>query len=70
MLGDEVGTVLRRSDYHKVAEGYGARGLEIREPGDIDRVIDEAKALSRQGTPVCINLLIARSDFRKGSISM
>ncbi len=70
MLGDEVGTVLRQSDYHKVAEGYGGRGLEVRDPGDIDRVIDEAKALAREGKPVCINLHIARSDFRKGSISM
>ncbi|MCP4560590.1 MAG: thiamine pyrophosphate-binding protein, partial [Bosea sp.] len=27
ILGDDCGTVLRRSAYHRVAEGYGARGL-------------------------------------------
>jgi hypothetical protein len=26
--------------------------------------------LAREGKPVCINVHLARSDFRKGSISM
>ena len=32
--------------------------------------LHRAKALARAGTPVCINVHIARSEFRKGSISM
>ena len=70
ILGDAVGTELRRSDYHLVAQGYGGKGLLLDDPKDIDRVLDEAKALSKSGKPVCINVHIARSDFRKGSISM
>lgn len=70
MFGDDVGTVLNRSDYHKVAEGYGGAGLLLTDPADIDRVLDEAKAIARSGKPVCINVHIARSDFRKGSVSM
>jgi thiamine pyrophosphate-dependent acetolactate synthase large subunit-like protein len=27
MLKDDVATVLARSDYHRVAEGFGAEGL-------------------------------------------
>ncbi|MFO0582701.1 MAG: thiamine pyrophosphate-binding protein [Anaeromyxobacter sp.] len=70
MLGDDVGTVLARCDYHRVAEGYGGKGLLLTEDARIDAVLDEAKALARAGHPVCVNVHLARSDFRKGSISM
>jgi acetolactate synthase-like protein len=70
MLGDDVGTVLARCDYHKVAEGYGGVGLKLTDPKKIDAVLDEAKAIAASGKPVCINVHIGRSDFRKGSISM
>jgi acetolactate synthase-1/2/3 large subunit len=70
MLGDDVGTVLRRCDYHKVAEGYGGVGLLLTDPDKIDETLDRAKAIAKEGKPVCINLHLARSDFRKGSISM
>ncbi len=70
ILGDDVGTVLARTDYHAVAEGYGGKGLLLTDPDRIDATIDEAKRLSREGKPVCINLHIARSDFRKGSLSI
>ncbi|MGQ0505658.1 MAG: thiamine pyrophosphate-binding protein [Myxococcaceae bacterium] len=70
IFGDDVATVLRRSDYHKVAEGYGGVGLVLTDPAKIDATIDEAKRIAREGKPVCINVHLARSDFRKGSISM
>jgi acetolactate synthase-like protein len=70
MLGDDVGTVLARCDYHKVAEGYGGVGLLLTDPRKIDEVLDAAKAAAAAGKPVCINVHLARSDFRKGSISM
>jgi len=65
MLGDDIGTVLNRCDYHLVAEGYGGVGLRLDDPAKIDETIDRAKALSRAGKPVCINVHLARSDFRK-----
>lgn len=70
ILGSDVGTTLRRTDYHKVAEGYGGKGLLLDKPEKIDAVLDEAKALSKKGTPVCINVLLGKTDFREGSISI
>jgi len=70
ILGDDVGTVLRRCDYQTVAEGYGGKGLLLTDPTKIDETLDEAKAIAKSGKPVCINVHIATTDFRKGSISM
>ncbi len=70
MLGTDVGTVLRRTAYHEVAQGYGAAGLLLDDPARIDAVLDEAKALAATGKPVVINVHIAKNEFRKGSISM
>ncbi len=70
LLGSDIGTVLRRTDYHKAAEGYGAVGLLLDDPANIDSTIDEAKALAASGKPVVINVHLGGSDFRKGSISM
>ena len=70
ILGDDVGTVLRRTDYHDVAQGYGGRGLLLTDPADIDATLDEAKRLSAEGHAVCINVHLADSDFREGSISI
>ncbi len=70
ILGSDCGTVLRRTEYHKVAEGYGGKGLVLDDPARIDAVLDEAKALAASGVPVCINMMVAKSDFREGSLSM
>jgi acetolactate synthase-1/2/3 large subunit len=70
MLGTDVGTVLRRTAYHEVAQGYGAVGLLLDDPSRIDATLDEAKALAASGKPVVINVHIASTDFRKGSISV
>ena len=70
ILKDDVGTVLRRTDYHQVAEGYGAKGLVLRAPDEVDDVLAEAKRLRAAGHPVLINAWIKDTEFRKGSISM
>lgn len=70
ILKDEVGTVLRRSDYHRVVEGFGAKGLLLQAPEEIESTFEEAKKLARAGYPVLINAMIGTTDFRKGSISM
>ena len=70
ILGDDVGTTLVRTPYHTVAEGYGGKGLLLTDAAKIDETIDEAKALSKAGHPVLINVHLAASDFRKGSISI
>lgn len=70
LLGDPVGTVLRDTSYEKVAEGYGGVGLLLDDESKIGEVLDEAKRIAKSGKPVCINVLLAPSDFRKGSISV
>ena len=70
MLGTDVGTRLNRTDYHDVARGYGAAGLLLDDPANVDSVLDEAKAIAASGKPVVVNVHIANTDFRKGSISV
>jgi acetolactate synthase-like protein len=70
VLGSSLGCDLRRTDYHKVAEGYGGVGLVLRDPARIDGVLAEAKAIARHGKPVCINVHLRKTDFRRGSVSI
>lgn len=70
LLGDDVGTVLGRSDYHRVVEGFGAAGLVAETTDEAPARLDRARELASAGTPVLVNALLAASDFRKGSISM
>lgn len=70
VLGDDVGTVLARTAYHTVAEGYGGRGFLLEREEDVEPVLAEAQRLARAGTPVLVNAQIGRTEFRKGSISI
>lgn len=70
IFGDDVATVLGRSDYDLVAEAFGGKGFLLDKPEDIDRVFEAAKQAAAEGYPVLINALIGRTNFRKGSISV
>lgn len=70
MLGDEVGTALRRSDYHLVAEGFGGKGFLLKEPGKIAETLHLAQKAAAKGMPALVNIHLGKTDFRKGSISM
>ncbi|HSK77237.1 MAG TPA: thiamine pyrophosphate-binding protein [Thermoanaerobaculia bacterium] len=70
VLKDDVGTVLARTDYHKVAEGYGGRGLLLTRREDVPAVLAEAVRTARSGSPVLVNAHLDKTEFRKGSISM
>jgi acetolactate synthase-1/2/3 large subunit len=70
VLGTPLGTELRRTDYHAVAAGYGGVGLELRDPARVDDTLAEAKKIAAGGRPVCINVHLRATDFRKGSISI
>ncbi len=70
MLDDDVGTVLARSDYHRVAEGFGATGLVVKNNADVPAVLRRAKEIARGGRPVLVNAWLGRTDFREGSLSM
>jgi len=70
MLGDDVATVLARTDYHRVAEGFGAHGILVRYPSEVPAALAQARAVAQTGRPVLINVWLAKSDFREGSLSM
>lgn len=70
MLGDDVATVLARTDYHRVAEGFGAHGILVRHPSEVPAALAQARAVAQTGQPVLINVWLAKSDFREGSLSM
>jgi acetolactate synthase-1/2/3 large subunit len=70
ILGDDVGTVLRRTDYHLAAEGFGGRGFVIDRPEAVGEVLRAAQAAAAEGAPVVINAHLGKTAFRKGSISM
>ncbi|MDX1584486.1 MAG: thiamine pyrophosphate-dependent enzyme, partial [Thermoanaerobaculia bacterium] len=70
ILDDDVGCVLRSSDYHLVAEALGGEGLDLANPKDIGSTIDRARKIASAGKPVVINARIGETEFRKGSISM
>ena len=70
MLGDAVGTVLAHTDYHRVAEGFGAVGFRLDDPELAGEVLTQAQAAAAGGKPVLVNAILGKTDFRKGSISM
>ncbi|MBX0329347.1 thiamine pyrophosphate-binding protein [Oscillochloris sp. ZM17-4] len=70
MLGDLVGTELAATDYHRVAEGFGAAGLALDDPELTEETLAQARSLARAGRPVLINARLGKTDFRKGSISV
>jgi len=70
LLRDDVGTVLARTDYHRVAEGFGAAGLVVKNTADVPAVLAQAREIARGGRPVLVNVWLDRTDFREGSLSM
>lgn len=70
LLGDDVGTVLARTEYHRVAEGFGAVGLVVKKTADVPAVLAQAREMARGGRPVLVNVWLDRTDFREGSLSM
>lgn len=69
ILGDDVATVLRRTDYQIVGEGYGGRGFLLTDRTRIGETLDRAREAAADG-PVVINAWLGKSDFREGSLSM
>ena len=70
MLKDDVATVLARTDYHRVAEGFGAAGLCVQRTEQVLPALREARRLAQEGRPVLLNLWLEKTAFREGSLSM
>lgn len=61
------------SDYELVAQGYGGTGKKITRDNasDMAKIFKEAKEISRnEGKSVLLNVLIGKTNFREGSISV
>ncbi len=48
ILGDDCGTVLARTDYHKVAEGYGGKGLVIKSHAEVEPALQGGQKARRR----------------------
>lgn len=70
LLKDDVATVLARSDYHKVVEGFGAEGILVKRVAELRPALERAKQIAAGGRPVLVNVWLDKTDFREGSISM
>jgi thiamine pyrophosphate-dependent acetolactate synthase large subunit-like protein len=70
LFHDDVATVLIRSDYHKVCEALGGKGLAITQESECAPALAQAKAWARDGFTVVLNVHIGKTEFRKGSISV
>jgi acetolactate synthase-like protein len=70
VLKDDVACRLAYTDYHVIAEGCGAKGWKVSEQQAVGQVLDEAISTSRSGTPVLVNAILGKTEFRKGSISI
>jgi len=70
ILKDDVAVMLAHTDYDRVAAGYGGDGVRVDTLPAFLQAIDQARASVRNGKPFLINAILAKSDFRKGSISM
>jgi len=70
VLHDSVACNLEYTHYEKVAEGFGAAGILVETEEQLIPAFKKAKEIARGGTPVCINVLLTKSSFREGSISL
>lgn len=62
-----VATALEHTRYDKIVEACGGRGFWVEEIEELGPALDEAFACKQ---PACVNVKIAKSDFRKGAISV
>ncbi len=70
IFGDDLGTRLRHTEYQTAAEGLGGAGISVESQEELEPALQQAKELAASGTSVLVNVRLAASDFRKGSISI
>ena len=70
MLQDDVGTVLARTDYHQVAQAFGAEGILVQNQLEVAAALARARELARSGRSVLVNVWLDKTEFREGSLSM
>ena len=60
------------AEYELAAQGLGAVGLRLDRTNEdvMDKVLEKALEEYKKGNSVLINVLIGKTDFREGSISV
>lgn len=69
-LKDDVACMLEYSHYDEIAKTFGGAGSTISKPAQIKAGLAALKKSLAKKQPYILNVLIGRSEFRKGSISM
>eukprot|EP00299_Pterocystis_sp_00344_P010658 c4823_g1_i1.p1 GENE.c4823_g1_i1~~c4823_g1_i1.p1 ORF type:complete len:618 (-),score=160.70 c4823_g1_i1:19-1836(-) len=72
-FGSDVATTLEFTDYQDVATAYAgdaAVGFVVREISELRPALQAAKDALKQGKSALVNVLIGKTSFRKGSISV
>ncbi|XP_060772213.1 2-hydroxyacyl-CoA lyase 2 [Neoarius graeffei] len=72
LLGSNVACGLAFTDYHVVADGYGGKGYLIgrEDESRLESIVKEAQKECKEGKAVLLNVLIGKTNFRDGSISV
>ncbi|CAN9511538.1 unnamed protein product [Ophioblennius macclurei] len=72
ILGSNVACGLAFTDYHVVADGYGGKGYLIGRDDEhrLSDIIKQAQKETREGKATLLNVLIGKTNFREGSISV
>ncbi|MEQ2213672.1 hypothetical protein XENOCAPTIV_018922, partial [Xenoophorus captivus] len=72
ILGSNVACGLAFTDYHIVTDGYGGKGYLVgRENEDqLSDIIKQAQREAKEGKATLLNVLIGKTNFREGSISV
>jgi len=65
-----VATALDFTHYEKVVEACGGVGIYADKVEEVGPALDRALEAVKSGRPACVNVRIAKSDFRKGAISV
>ncbi|KAB5540160.1 hypothetical protein PHYPO_G00098610 [Pangasianodon hypophthalmus] len=72
LLGSNVACGLAFTDYHIVANGYGGKGYLIgrEDEARLENIVKKAQRECKEGKAVLLNVLIGKTNFREGSISV
>ncbi|KAL8568140.1 hypothetical protein ACOMHN_027663 [Nucella lapillus] len=72
LFNSSVACDLAFSDYEEVARGYGGKGVRLDRTNEdkMEAVIKEVQQQYREGHSVLINVLIGKTNFREGSLSV
>uniref|UniRef100_A0A087XCI3 2-hydroxyacyl-CoA lyase 2 n=1 Tax=Poecilia formosa TaxID=48698 RepID=A0A087XCI3_POEFO len=72
ILGSNVACGLAFTDYHTVADGYGGKGYLVRreDENQLSDIIKLAQRDAKEGKATLLNVLIGKTNFREGSISV